>query len=217
MLAIPAAALELQVIHANNETCDPLEVPDFVHELGLGALSEGPFPPDEEILVSEDLNVGFDACNPVVTVTNALVHITNKTGSDFSEVWYVADPDTDLTNYDGWVNDPNGAVPCELFGCKAFRIDSVGANKPLISESLTADGIFENDETWSFVIDDYLNTAALPPSALNSLLVGSKSPFGPSSGSIIAVLAPVPEPGALSLLALAVGALGWRLRRCPRE
>ena len=143
-----------------------------------------------------------------------MVHITNPTSFDFAEVWYVADPDTSLTNFDGWVNSAH-PVPCSESGCRAFRIDSeisdsLGVNHPLIIESATANDVFEAGETWSFIINDYSNAFGLPPSAFDSIGVGDASLGSPSSGSIIAI---VPEPTAVLRLATGLAALAWRLRR----
>ena len=83
-----------------------------------------------------------------------------------------------------------------------FRIDTLGVNTPLVSESFTANGIWEAGEIWEFVIQDY-GHPVLPPSAIDSIGLGSLDP--PSSGSIIAV--PEPSPlllGFAGLLSLAV-------------
>lgn len=177
---------------------DPLLVPQVVHELGTGA----DFPQDELILATDTIT-DLIACpefpfdNP--NIPNALVRMTNLTGIDWAEVWYVADGidpffpiETALTNYDGLVND-----------ALAFKIDFVGVNKPLVFESMVADGIFQAGETWEFIIQDYENALGLAPSALGSVGVPSPSlafPEFASSGSIIAVA--VPEPATMTLLGL---------------
>jgi hypothetical protein len=133
------------------------------------------------------------------------VDITNLTRRSFEEVWYVADPETTITNVDGLVND-------EL----AFRIDMIGINTPLISEAGGIfPGIFEPGETWTFILQDYANTRGISPAFLGSF--GVPSPLvgaGPggassSSGSIIAV--PVPEPSTAALISL--GLIGFALHR----
>ena len=116
-----------------------------------------------------------------------------NTAIDWVGVWYVSDPETSLSNFDGLIQ-----------GEEAFRIDFVGVNTPLVFESMTPDGIFEAGETWDFIIDDYFNSLGLAADDFFSPgAVGIFSPGGPSSGSIIATA--VPEPGTLSLLVLAVG------------
>src|SRR6185503_13401229 len=77
-------------------------------------------------------------------VPNQRVSITNLNNVAYNDVWYVGDPETNVSNYDGIVNN-----------FPAFHIDNVGVNQPLISESLVADLIFDVGETWVFVIQDF--------------------------------------------------------------
>jgi hypothetical protein len=207
-LATSAGAIPTSVFHANRDNCDPLAVPENVDELGIGSIGPpfGPFPDNEAISASATLT-GHSACPASDgTLTNTLVSITNHTRFDFEEVWYVADPEwTTLSNFDGIIDDVLGiAGTCSFTvgtNCLAFRIDSVGANTPLIFESGAFNGIFEAGETWEFIIDDYFNIMGLPASFLDSIGVGSASLASPpSSGSIIARMEAVPEPSALVLL-----------------
>ena len=135
-------------------------------------------------------------------IPEVAVEIRNMTGLDWIEVWYIADNETTLTNFDGEAN-ALGYPPVQ----EAFRIDAVGFNTPLIYESLTPDGVWEIGETWRFVIQDYTNSLGLPPSAITSIGVGdaSKPPatgIVDSSGSIIGVTVPEPTTAALALLGL---------------
>ena len=175
----------VQVTHQDTSDCDPLFVPSAVDELGVIS-----FPPDELILAT-DIPSLILACPtaPNGGVASVEVSITNLTSRSFSDLWYVADPETTITNVDGLVN-----------GEEAFKIDSIGLNQSLVLESINPNGIFEPGEQWDFVIDGYVNASALPASAFHSVgLVGGLSAGdSQSSGSIIAM--PVPEPTAIVIL-----------------
>lgn len=190
-LALPASAVSTLVVSADTPPCDVLSIPTTaVDELGIAP----PFPVGEQIGVAAATTT-TSACSTLTAdnplVVNALVSITNLNAIAFSAVWYVADYDTTITNIDGTVL----TVP-------AFRIDAVGTNQPLVSESGAVDGIFSPGETWTFIIQDYANTFALSAAAINS--IGLPSAGLGSSGSIIAL--PVPEPTPAALLGL--GLLG---------
>ncbi len=170
--------------------CDPLVVFP-TDELGIGVSVGGLFPAGEEIS-SAEIGTEKTACTTTFDspVPNPLVDITNLNGIPFTEVWYVADVSTTLSNIDVMMTGASFPTP-------AFRIDAVGVNTPLFAESMTLDGIFEPGETWTFIIQDYSNPA-LPPSALGTIGVPSPSitPDG-SSGSIVAI--PVGQPDGMAV------------------
>ena len=161
-------------------------IEDPVDELG----NNPPFPVDEWITSSWQ-ETSYRPCpvNPDDPgIPNVEVSITNQTPFFFSDLQYVADPETSLQNYD--IYRINGEL--------AFLIDNLNVNTPLISESIAADLIFAPGETWIFVIQDYLNSSGLAPSLFGSLGVPTAGDFV-SSGSIIT---PIPEPASLLILGL---------------
>jgi hypothetical protein len=179
----------------------------FVHELG-----DAPIFPQNELISSFSIQTTLSACpgtdNPAFP--NTLVRMVNLSGIPWIDVHYVADPGntaipgTTISNEDGLVN-----------AGQAFRIDTIGVNKPLINESINPNGIFEPGETWQFVIDDFTNAFGLPATPFNSIGVGSGSLGPPSTGSIIA--SQVPEPGSTAFLGIGGAVLlvrRARLRRC---
>jgi len=199
-LTTAAFAVPTPMLHTDTPPCDPLFIPQVVDELGLSP----PFPIDERL----DAVATFtqqSACLPDdPLLPNALVLITNLTvpPRTFTNVWYVADRETSLSNPDGVAGMPG--VPPEL----AFRIDSIGVNTPLIFESIAFDGVWVPGETWHFIIQDYTNILGLGPAVIDSIGVPSTA-SPPSSGSIIAI----PEPATLSLLGLSGLMLLRRNRR----
>lgn len=200
-LVTPAMALQTTVTYVDLARCDPLAVPKIVDELGLPPT----FPIDEEIAAT-DITTTIIACPAFDTpLVNVLVTMQNNTGRAFDNVWYVADPETSLSNVDGLVN-----------GEFAFRIDSPksdpgGSNHPLAFESIAANDIFEPLEVWQFIIDDYANANGLPASAFGSgPAVGSFSGNDSvSSGSIVAT----PEPTTALLVAMGLSGLALLRRR----
>lgn len=193
--------------------CDAV-TPTGNHELG-GPV--GVFPADEQIeWVATTLDRAACAATNMPH-PDTLVRMTNLTGIDWVDVWFVSDGGRGnpggptLTNVDAIVN-----------GAEAFRIDSIGANTPLVFESIAADGIFEAGEIWDFIVQDWAfagpgacgpGSAPFGPGVVlftSPGKVGTPSCDGPetSNASIIARAA-VPEPDALGLLGLGLAALGF--------
>jgi hypothetical protein len=205
--ATSALAVPQFVQSTETPSCDPLMNLTLVDELGLPNV----FPFGERIDATAS-PTQLSACPTMddPALPNALVRITNLNPFTFFNVHYVADPaaagaaGTSISNEDGLVN-----------AGQAFRIDQVGINRPLVSESMAPAGLFQPGETWTFIIQDYQNGLNLNPAAYTSIGVGAASAGPPSSGSIIALV--VPEPGTLSLLGLAgVGLLARRRTAAAR-
>ncbi len=219
LYAVPTSVVHQDAENADGTTrCDPLLIPTNVDEIGDAAF----FPPGEELShtgTQTSLSSCPDFDSPVEV--NVLVIMTNLTGRNLTEVWYVANDETRISNYDGFANDIAFAVGGDN---EALRIDHdfsdpLGKNHPLVSESGLFNGIWEAGETWEFILQDYGNLFGLPADALVSIGVGDASVFvmgavGNSSGSIIAI-PQIPEPGSamLALLALPVMFLKRRQRK----
>jgi len=215
LMATQLQASPAQVISLNDPNhCDLLDIPFDVDEIGDFSV----FPADEAL---EHETVG--TWNPVCVAHNLplvdpVVEITNLTGRDLTEVWYIADPETRISNWDGFAEDAAfGTTPqAERL---AFRLDHDlsdpgGMHHPLVGEDKTLDGIWEAGEKWRFVLQDYDNLLGLPPDAISSIGVGSTSMplagFVDSSGSIVAI----PEPASLAMLGLGlIPTLGIARRR----
>jgi hypothetical protein len=187
-LAGSAQAVVLQVYTETDPIQDDWAVNGWVHELGTN------FPAGELISATNWLTTYVPCQAEYGGGTNLLVQITNLTGVDWTEVYYVADPETSLSNWDELVGQV-GTNPA----CLAFKIDSFGENTPLVYESMGTNDVFEAGETWRFVIQEYVNALGGPPDALDSLgVAGASSGYPPSTGSIIAI----PEPSSIALAGL---------------
>ncbi len=197
-LSAASWAMPVDITYNDTDSQDVLVIPEVqIHELGTTTTS-----PTGEIIENFPMDERIDATYSPTNIRpcradfdlsggpNYLVSISNASRISWTDLWYVADPETTITNDDGIVN-----------GQLAFRIDSIGLNTPLQSGDTNSNGCFDPGETWSFVVQNYVNSLGLLVTDFSSVGVGDQSAAGPvspyySSGSIIAV----PEPVSLTLL-----------------
>ena len=207
VLVVSPAGAELVQVDSENTSQDPLNLSGWVHEIGDWQV----FPQCQQIECLEWEETSETACEGLPQddpdIPNVVVAIRNVCSVARPELYYVSDPETGLSNIDGMINNVG-----MMDGQQSFRIDAVGMNKPLIFESLNLNGIFEPDEIWHFIIQDYQNGITwldLPPNALGSIgIAGNSFTDQVSSGSII-----TPEPATLALMGLGAAALAARRRR----
>ncbi|MBI9016460.1 MAG: PEP-CTERM sorting domain-containing protein [Phycisphaerae bacterium] len=193
-----AAPISYEVVDNPDSQQDPFML-GWSHELGVD------FPPDELITADDQMTPEISCQIQYGGGQNFLVSITNQTNMAWTNLAYVADPETTITNHDKFL----------VNGQQAFYIDRMGVNTPLLSESMTTNCVFEPGETWQFIIQEYVNGIGMPASALGSWnptngmgMVGNQSGGDQmSSGSIIAI----PEP--ISIILIGIGGLAIRRRR----
>lgn len=206
--AAPALANPVDGDYFDAAGCDDHGTLQAREELGTGM-----FPTDELISAFATIT-DLSACTVTddTGIANMLVRITNLSGRDWTDLFYVGDAETTFSNVDGFATT-NEAPPPNSILTQAFRIDAVGANRNLISESAAADGVFSAGETWQFIIQDFVNTDGVGADVMGSLDFAGGSSFAGdalSSGSIVQFL--VPSPGATALFGLA-GLSAARRRR----
>lgn len=202
-LASLASAHPVSGTYFDTNHCDNQGARQAVDELGTFV-----FPPNELIDASSSLtNLSACAAHDNPNLPNYIVRITNLTGQSWTDLFYVADISTSISNEDGmaWSAMAPGAVG------QAFRIDATGVNHNLLFESINANGIFEPGEIWAFIIQDFVSSWGGPAHAFDSLdFAGASSMIPGSTGSIVQML--VPSPGVLAMMGLG-GVLSVRRRR----
>jgi MYXO-CTERM domain-containing protein len=192
--AFPAGAIVVSITQSDLPGGDVLLIPSNMVADELGDEDFG-FPEGERITHST-VSTTITVCDNMVdnpTIPNRRITISNLQPYSIYGLCYVVNglvTPGSFSNYDGSVN-----------GAWAMMIDSVGFNRPLIFESMTADGVFEAGETWQFVVQDYVSGTG----SANFVTPGQVG-SGDTQPSII-----VPEPGALGLGLL--GGLLWLHRR----
>ena len=207
-LAVACQASPTRVHVVDTVEQDPLSPLDWVHEL-----VDNSSVPDDERIHTQWSPLGEPTIIPCPAEyddqgpPNRMIRITNLTGKSWPALYYVADSNTNLTNYDGLIGDNTGGV--QATPEKAFRIDNIGLNQPLFAESMSADLIFEPNESWDIVLQNYSDPCGIKPALMGSVGVASASAgCSLSTGSII-----TPEPTTIGLLALGSPALTALRRR----
>jgi hypothetical protein len=201
MAATPAGAAVLSITYQDLPGGDILNIPQAPFGDELGFKNAG-FPLGERITTSFDYYIGPSICDNMPNnslLDDYVITIKNLQNFQLGSLYYVVNgvdvdyPTTGGTfsNYDGIIN-----------GALAMQIDWIGANRPLIDESKNPDGILEANETWQFVVVDYLGGP--DPNWFGTAgLVGLTD----TNPSIL-----IPEPGVVALNLLG-GLLLLRRRR----
>lgn len=196
-IASTASASPTPIASADLPNCDPLAaLPNVMEELGTVVF------PADELITAVATTISLDACpTSDPTTPNSIVSITNQTAFSFTDLHYVADPNTNFKNFDGTIN-----------GEFAVKVDNLGINRVLIAEiGGTTALVFEPGETWELILDDWISFAGFGVTDLASIGVPSTIVPDLSSGSFVANL--VPEPASAALLACASALLCSRRRR----
>jgi len=178
-----AFAILTSTTFSDDPSCDPLFGPPISDEIGEGLLGgtpptgppTGPFPPDEELdVISQVLGIAGTCPSPNGPGIDSTIKIKNLSEQNWEHVVYVSDPESFMVNFDGFVN-----------GEEAMKIDTFGVNVVLLSESGVPDNIWQRNEVWEFVLQDF--GAQAGGFLLNSVGIAAASPggVGTSSGSII--------------------------------
>lgn len=202
-----ATADEVDGIYADLTTCDNHGLRNATEELGDPMV----FSPGQQIGHDSQTFLG-PACpatdNP--NLPESLVTIVNTTGRFWRDLFYVGDPSTVFTNVDG-VGDA-GVFP-DLNGL-AFRIDSVGMNRPLIFESMTPDNVFEPGEAWQFIVQDYMSPIGPADSFFSIGFADASVAVVDTSAASIVQFIPIPEPAPIAMMFCSLAAaLVTRRRR----
>jgi hypothetical protein len=198
LLAGAAGANPVDGLYSDLAHCDNHGFLRAVEELG-----EGPLFPQDELISTTWVLTNQSACpaSDDPNMPNVLVEMVNLSGRDWTNLFYVADPMTGLSNVDGLAE--SFAAPG--IRTEAFRIDSVGLNRNLVFESMSPNGVFEVGEVWGFIIQDYSNALGLAPAFGSLDFAGASSGDSLSTGSIVQFVVPAPGSAALVCLGCLAG------------
>lgn len=201
LLNVPASAAPINAQYVDDPNhCDSHSA-TVSHELGPTPL----FPADEAMSFGTVTGIATDpTCGQDLPYPDMVISITNDSSTYWTDLFFVGDDFLTFSNYDGHIE-----------GGQAMLIDDVGINQPLISESMSADLVFEPDETWIFVVHDW--GALLTSVDFHSIGVGSNSVDNPfSSASIVANRATIPAPSSPAIILSGLLIIGF-LRQHRRK
>jgi hypothetical protein len=208
-----ARAVPVNALFTDDPRCDVVPNQSPTHELGDLAT----FPLNEAIRMTPQ-HVNFTVCVPDDGLANDyVVDMVNLSGQTWKNLFFVCDHNVTVGNADGSVQDLTGA-PGIL--TDAFKIDGTvtpGVNINLLSESITADEIFQPGEIWRFAVSNYMavdSTGAFQqPLAITPGIFAGSTNFPQTAGNCSILASPVPEPTTISLVAIGASALLLRRRR----
>lgn len=190
LMAAPLAqADEVSGVYFDVNTCDNHGVQVATEELGDPMI----FSPTQQIAHAATF-LQEPACLPTddPNIPNVVVEIINFTGRSWTDLYYVGDSPTTFSNVDG-IGD--AGVFADVDGL-AFRIDSVGINRPLIFESAAANDIFEPGEAWQFIVQDYSSPVGAADAFFSiGFADASLAVIDVSTASIVHFVVPEPVTG----------------------
>lgn len=178
----PVSANPIADVFVNDPRCDAPQPRQLAEELGTDV-----FPVDELISVITTPTSVVECNGTPGGNDDWEVSMTNETTEDFGNLYFISDQ-LPVGNADGTVT-----------GQDAFKIDTVGVNTPLVSESIASDEIFQAGETWVFLVSDFAEEPIF-----GSLGISSASL---SSNANIATGVPEPTTMLATLLVFGTGSL----------
>lgn len=193
LVTMNVSAYNIRAFTQDLPVCDRLEQMEITHELGEPSAF-----PDNELIVSS-VERGQPVCVGDDGMANDwLVRITNRSGTAWQDMMFVADAGFAIGNLDGSVFDVASNTATD-----AFMIDPFGVNRNLLFESMTANVIFEPGETWEFLVTNYTHVTGAPGAIapFDSLGIGSSSALGFASTASIVANPVIPIPPSVFLFA----------------
>src|SRR3954453_9686818 len=209
LTAMHAGAAGVNGHYVDDPRCDVLPDQQLTRELGDVAM----FPASDAIAYHDHRLTGAVGVPDDGIANDWTVHMTNLSGQAWKNVFFVADAGATIGNADGRVDDLLGAPGVMS---DAFRIDAFGVNANLLSESISADGIFQPGEDWEFAVTNFgTGPNSIPPTLVTPGIFSGSSPLGSTQGNASILGVPVPEPTTVTGIAFI--AMTYLARRRPRR